>query len=222
MPAKLAARVRVFDTGHGRKTDATDAHAVVMVALRTRGLRQLVVDEELAVLQLLADRRDELSRAQTQTLNRLLAELVPGGAARHLTAVQAKALLASVRPRDLPGRTRQELAVELIGEVQALDGRLTALTRRLRQAVTATRSGLMDIYGIGPAGAARILADVGDVARFADRNRFASWTGTAPLDASSGAQIRHRLSRAGNRRINHVLYIAAVCQIRHDTPGRAY
>jgi len=80
----------------------------------------------------------------------------------------------------------------------------------------------MDLYGIGPAGAARILADVGDVARFADRNRFASWTGTAPLDASSGAQIRHRRSRAGNRRINHVLYIAAVCQIRHDTPGRAY
>jgi len=80
----------------------------------------------------------------------------------------------------------------------------------------------MDVYGIGPAGAARILADVGDVARFADRNRFASWTGTAPIDASSGAQIRHRLSRAGNRRLNHVLYIAAFVQLRHDTPGRAY
>ncbi|HEY3480225.1 MAG TPA: IS110 family transposase [Streptomyces sp.] len=225
VPAKLSARVRVFDTGHGRKTDATDAHAVVMVALRTRGLRQLIVEEELAVLGLLADRRDELSRTRTQTLNRLhrlLVDLVPGGGPRHLTALQAKALLASVRPRDLPGRTRRELAVELIGEVQALDGKLKALTGRLRQAVTATGSGLMDVYGIGPAGAARILADVGDVARFADRNRFASWTGTAPLDASSGAQIGHRLSRAGNRRINHVLYIAAVCQIRHDTPGRAY
>ena len=80
----------------------------------------------------------------------------------------------------------------------------------------------MDIYGIGPAGAARILADVGDVARFPDRNHFGSWTGTAPIDASSGAQIRHRLSRAGNRRINHVLHIAAVCQLRHDTEGRAY
>ena len=80
----------------------------------------------------------------------------------------------------------------------------------------------MDLHGIGPAGAARILADVGDVARFPDRNHFASWTGTAPLDASSGAQIRHRLSRAGNRRLNHVLYIAAFVQLRHDTPGRAY
>ena len=225
VPAKLAARVRVFDTGQGRKTDATDAHAVAMVALRTRGLRHVVADEDLEVLRLLADRRDELSRTRTQTVNRLhrlLAELVPGGARRHLTALQAKALLASVRPRNLAGRTRRELAVELISEVQVLDGKLKVLVRRLAEAVAAAGSGLTGLYGIGPAGAARILADVGDVARFADRNRFASWTGTAPIDASSGAQIRHRLSRAGNRRINHVLYIAAVCQIRHDTPGRAY
>jgi Transposase IS116/IS110/IS902 family len=55
-----------------------------------------------------------------------------------------------------------------------------------------------------------------------DRNHFASWTGTAPIDASSGEQLRHRLSRAGNRRLNHVLYIAGIVQIRHDTPGRAY
>src|SRR5215210_2579358 len=80
----------------------------------------------------------------------------------------------------------------------------------------------MDLYGVGPAGAARILVDVGNVARFANRNRFASWTGTAPLDASSGEQSRHRLSRAGNRRMNHVIYIAAVVQIRNDTEGREY
>ncbi|WP_337590195.1 IS110 family transposase [Ornithinimicrobium sufpigmenti] len=74
----------------------------------------------------------------------------------------------------------------------------------------------------GPWVAARILADVGDVARFVDRNRFASWTGTAPLDASSGEQNRHRLSRAGNRRMNHMIHIAAVTQLRLDTDGRAY
>ena len=70
--------------------------------------------------------------------------------------------------------------------------------------------------------AARILADVGEITRFADRNRFASWTGTAPLDASSGEQNRHRLSRAGNRRMNHMIHIAAVTQLRLDTDGRAY
>ena len=80
----------------------------------------------------------------------------------------------------------------------------------------------MDIHGVGPAGAARILADVGGIARFPDRNHFASWTGTAPIDASSGQHLRHRLSRAGNRRLNHVLYIARIVQLRHDTAGRAY
>jgi hypothetical protein len=80
----------------------------------------------------------------------------------------------------------------------------------------------MDLSGVGPVVAARVLADVGDVARFADRNRFASWTGTAPLDASSGEQNRHRLSRAGNRRMNRMLHIAATTQIRLDTEGRTY
>ena len=88
--------------------------------------------------------------------------------------------------------------------------------------VLARGSTLMDLPGVGPVVAARILADVGDVARFADRNRFASWTGTAPLDASSGEQIRHRLSRAGNRKMNHMLHIAAATQVRLDTEGRRY
>jgi len=60
-----------------------------MVALRTRGLRVLRVDAQTAVLRLLADRRDELSRARTQTVNRLhrlLAELAPGGAKRDLSS----------------------------------------------------------------------------------------------------------------------------------------
>jgi transposase len=225
VPAKLAARIRIFDTGQGRKTDAVDAHAVVMVALRTQGLRRLDADEGLAVLRLLADRRDQLSKARAQTLNRihrLLAELIPGGAPRQLSLFQADALLADVRPRDLAGKTRRELAAELIAELEVLDGKLKALNRRLAAAVTAAGSRLLDLYGIGPAGAARILADVGDIARFPNRNHFASWTGTAPLDASSGAQLRHRLSTAGNRRINHVLYIAGIVQLRHDTPGRRY
>ncbi len=83
-------------------------------------------------------------------------------------------------------------------------------------------STLMELPGVGPIVAARVLADVGDVTRFADRNRFASWTGTAPIEASSGEHVRHRLSRAGNRRMNHMIHIAAATQIRLDTEGRRY
>ena len=225
VPAKLAARVRVFDTGNARKTDATDAHAVAMVALRTPRLRQLSYDEELVALRLLADRRDELFHLRVQTVNRLqrlLTELIPGGAKRDLSALQAKRLLATVRPRTLVGKTIRRMAAEEIADLVAVDTKLKAIKRELRAAVRARGSHLMDLFGIGPAGAARILADVGDIARFPDRNHFASWTGTAPLDASSGDQIRHRLSRAGNRRLNHALHIAAIVQIRHDTEGRAY
>jgi transposase len=225
VPAKLAARVRVFDTGNARKTDATDAHAVAMVALRTPRLTALAYDEELIALRLLTDRRDELSHLRVQTVNRLqrlLTELVPGGAKRDLSALQAKRLLATVRPRTLVGKTIRRMAAEEIADLVAVDAKLKALKKELRAAVAARGSHLMDLFGIGPAGAARILCDVGDVARFPDRNHFASWTGTAPLDASSGEQIRHRLSRAGNRRMNHVLHIAAIVQIRHDTEGRAY
>ena len=95
-------------------------------------------------------------------------------------------------------------------------------TAELKVLVKARGSRLMDLPGVGRVVAARTLADVGDIARFADRNRFASWTGTAPLDASSGEQNRHRLSRAGNRRMNHMLHIAAISQIRLDTAGRAF
>ncbi len=80
----------------------------------------------------------------------------------------------------------------------------------------------MEVPGIGPAGAARILADVGDITSSPTATASPPGPGTAPLDASSGEQIRHRLSRAGNRRMNHVIHIAAIVQLRHDTEGRAY
>jgi transposase len=225
VPAKLAARVRVFDTGNARKTDAVDAHAVAMAALRTPRLTALTYDEELIALRLLTDRRDELSHLRVQTVNRLqrlLTELIPGGAKRDLSALQAKRLLATVRPRTLVGKTMRRMAAEEITDLVTVDAKLKAIKTELRAAVAARDSHLMDLFGVGPAGAARTLCDVGDVARFPDRNHFASWTGTAPLDASSGEQIRHRLSRAGNRRMNQVLHVAAIVQIRHDTEGRAY
>lgn len=225
VPAKLAARARVFDTGQGRKTDATDAHAIVMVALRDKGLRQVSFDPELMVLRMLCDRRDELSRSRVQALNRLhrlFLGLLPGGAPVKKSVSQYQALLATVRPRDPAGKTRRRMAAEELEDLHRLDAKLKSMKAELKAAVLATGSHLMDIHGIGPAGAARILADVGDVARFPDRNHFASWTGTAPIDASSGQHLRHRLSRAGNRRLNHVLYIAGIVQLRHDTAGRAY
>ena len=98
VPAKLAARVRLFDTGHNRKTDARDAHSIAIVAVRTEGLRVLKVDGELEALRMLADRREALTRRRVQTVDRLqalLAELLPGQAKKDITTGQAKAMLAT-------------------------------------------------------------------------------------------------------------------------------
>src|SRR3954449_3317085 len=128
-------------------------------------------------------------------------------------------MLASVRPRDIAGKTRRRIAAEELAELVAVEAKIKKANAELKEIVLARGSHLMDLRGVGPVVAARVLADVGDVSRFADRNKFASWTGTAPLDASSGEQIRHRLSRAGNRRANHVLHIAQPDPTRHRRPG---
>jgi transposase len=157
-----------------------------MAALRSTGLVQVHVDEDLVVMGMLADRRDELGRARTQTVNRLhrlLLELFPGGAKQFLSAQQARAMLATIRPRDLPGKTLRRLAAELVSELDAIDKKIRAIKKELTALVTARGSTLLELHGIGPSSAARLLADVGDIHRFVGRDKFASWNGTALLDA---------------------------------------
>jgi transposase len=98
VPQKLSTRARIFDVGHGRKSDPGDARTVAVVAIRTTGLRQVVPDDEMVALRLMSERRRDLVRSRTQTVNHLhqpLMELIPSGAQRNLTAKKARALLAT-------------------------------------------------------------------------------------------------------------------------------
>jgi transposase len=225
VPPKLSARTRVFTAGQGRKTDATDAHSVALAATRMRGLHLVAEDAQLEVLRVLADRRRALGEDHIRMvcqLHRLLLEMIPGGAKKALSAAQARALLARVRPRDAAGQARRRVAAELIADLERVYQRKKAADKELSAALKATGTTLTSLQGIGPSGAARLLAEVADITRFPDRGHFASWNGTAPIDASSGDHVRHRLSRAGNRQINRALHIMAVVQLRHPTKGRAY
>jgi transposase len=225
VPPKLSARARVFTTGQGRKTDATDAHSVALVGTRMSGLRPFVDDEQLTVLRVLVDRRRSLGEDHTRMvaqLHHLLLQLIPGGAKKDLSATQAKVLLATVRPRDAAGKARRRVAAELIADLERVYQRKKAANKELEVLVRATGTSLLELNGIGPSGAARLLVEVGDITRFPSKAHFASWNGTAPIDASSGDQIRHRLSRAGNRQINQVLHIMATVQLRNPTLGREY
>ena len=225
VPAKLSARMRVYATGQGRKTDETDAHSIALVGVRMTGLREVVNDETLEVLRLLVDRRRRIGEDHTRMvcqLHQLLLELLPGGAKKDLSAAQARRLLATVRPKDVAGKTRKRVAMELVVDLERVYARKKAANKELIELVKQTGTGLLDLHGIGPSGATRLLVEVGDVTRFPTKGHFASWTGTAPIDASSGDNVRHRLSRGGNRQINKALHMMAVVQLRNATEGRAY
>jgi transposase len=226
VPPKLSARARVFATGQGRKTDATDAHSVALVGTRMAGLRPVVRDAQREVLRILVDRRRAIGEEHTYKINQLHAlvlELIPGGAKRDLSAAQARKILVSVRPRDVVGKTRKRVAMELVVDLERIYARKKAANKELLALLAEVDTTLLNLHGIGPSGAARLLAEVGDITRFPDRAHFASWTGTAPIDASSGDNVRHRLSRGGNRKVNRVLHMMATVQLRtRTTEGRAY
>lgn len=226
VPAKLAARVRVYSQGHGGKTDLDDAVSIATAALFGDGTAAVHRDDDLVSLRLLSDRRAELVALRTQAvcrLHRLLVELTPGGMRRKLSADKALHALGLLRPDTPVDVVRVQLAREHVADIQALDSKIKTVGRQIGSLVETTGSGLVDLYGIGPVIAGRILAEVENVNRFPSRHHFASYNGTAPIDASSGEQVRHRLSRAGNRRLNHALHMMAVTQIRQpDSPGRGY
>jgi transposase len=225
VPAKLAARVRVLSVGHGRKSDPDDAVSVALAAQSVPQLRQVGVEDQATVLHLLTKRRQDLVAARTQTINRLhrlLLDLVPGGACRNLTAKRAAALLDQVAPTGAPAVTRWQLATELVADVRQLEQRIAAVEARIKAAVAQANTSLVQLFGVGPVLAAIFLGEVGDIGRFPTRHHFAAHTGTAPLEASSGQVIRHRLSRAGDRKLNHALYMMAMVQVRRPSAGQAY
>ena len=225
VPAKLSARVRALGGGSGRKTDTADAYAVAVAGLRARDLRPVRLDDATEILRMLTDRRQELVRARIATVNRLhevLAALIPGGARKNLRASTARRLLSSVRPRAVVGKARKQLALDYVGDLERLEARLKELKGQIAEAVATHGSSLVNIDGVGPLGAGKTLAEVIDVRRFPSKAHFASYTGTAPIDVSSGDNNRHRLNRGGNRRLNHALHIAAVVQYRMPGPGQDY
>jgi Transposase len=148
VPPKLSARARVFSTGQGRKTDATDAHSVALVGTRMSGLRPVIDDEQLAVLRVLVDRRRSLGEDHTRMISQLhalLLELIPGGAKKDLSAAQAKALLAKVRPRDAASKARRRVAAELIGDLERIYQRRKTADKELTELVAATGTSLMKL-----------------------------------------------------------------------------
>jgi transposase len=225
VPPTLAARVRLLGSGRGSKNDPNDALSTAIAALRDPHLRIVAAEDHSMVLRLLADRHQDLTRLRTQAICRLhalLAALSAGGVQKRLSANGAAAFLRRVHPVTAVGVERKNLALELVADVRRLDRAISGVKARAKVAVAASGTSVTDIVGVGPIVAALIVGHVGDVTRFPDAGHFASYNGTAPIEASSGPKVRHRLNPRGNRQLNHALHIAAIVQLRHDGPGRAY
>ena len=223
---KLGARVRLLATGASNKNDPNDALSVAVAALRSKSRRLVTADDYGAVLRVWSRRHRDLGRAKNQVACRLhavLCELVPGGVPEEITAAQATRVLGSATPSGAAGQARLELAAELLDDMRGLDARIRESKKKLAVAVKASSTSLTELFGVGPVVAATVIGDAGDVARFASRDHFASYNGTAPIEVSSGNRKIHRLSLRGNRRINHAIHMTAITQIRHaHSDGRAY
>jgi transposase len=223
---KLGARVRLLAAGNVNKNDPNDARSVAVAALRSPGVSEVRADDHAAVLKVWSKRYRDLGRSRTQVACRLhavLCELLPGGASRHITAGQATQVLQSVTPPDAVAAARCELAAAYIEDLRRIDARQREARNKLDAAVRASGTSLTGLFGIGPVIAATIIGEVRDVSRFPGRDHFAACNGTAPIEVSSGNRKVYRLSRRGNRRINHAVHMAAVTQVRHShSQGRAY
>src|SRR5215211_632954 len=225
VPPKLSARVRVLSTGNARKNDGLDALAIALAASRNERLADVDPETASEAMRLLSERRDDLVAERTRALNRLhglLRDLVPGGVTGKLSADRAARILRGIRPRGASSRVRRRLASEILLDVRTLDRKIADLNERIEAEVEASGTALTQIFGVGPILAATIIGAVGSVARFPTKAHFASYSGTAPVEASSGEVMRHRLSLAGNRKLNYALHMVATCQARSDARGGAY
>ena len=226
VPATLAARTRVLGSSRSNKTDPNDARSVALTALRHADLRKVLPVGHDEVLRLLAIRNLDIGDRRTQVvcrLHALLVELAPGGIAKEINASDVDGFLARLSPVTPVEQIRYQLAVELLDDIRRLDEQLKASHKRIRAAVLVSGTSLTELFGIGPIIAAMLIGYTGDIGRFANRDHYAAYNGTAPVEFSSGGRTVHRLSQRGNRQLNHALHMAAICQMRQPhSDGRAY
>ena len=225
VPPTLSARVRVLGSGKAQKNDSNDALSTAIAALRGRRLRRVTLDDQVAIVRLLATRHHDLVAHHTQALCRLhaqLANLSAGGVSGRLSPKRAEVMLATITSSDGVVAARKEHCRALLDDVLRLRAAIAESKARIGVAVLASKTSVTDVYGVGPIVAAIIVGHTGNVTRFASRDHYASYNGTAPIEASSGPTKRHRLNSRGNRQLNHAMHLAAVTQISRDTPGRVY
>jgi transposase len=216
VPARLAAAHRRLHEATGAKSDPIDAAAVARAAIAKPGLDRHRIDERVRELRVLVDYRADLVKRRTMAINQLKAQVhlwldrTPGDLTRARN-VNALATLISAAP--LSPRVRQALA-DMTAEIAAVSRHVGDLDTTIRELVSPLATSLLQVTGISYNSAAVLVAEIGDITRFSSSAKLARYAGCAPIPVYSADKPRHRLHRGGNRRLNSVLYTAAIVQKR--------
>jgi transposase len=212
------------------KSDLIDARAVARAALR-EGIERFpaaVLDEDALEIRLLHDHRASLVSERSRQINRLRWQLValcpeleaqlPPRSLRHephITRVARR--LARMTPT-----ARVRIARQLTSSIRALTRQINELEHELERLVNAHSPALVAEIGVGALTAATLIGHTAGAARFPTDAHFARLAGTAPIPASSGRTVRHRLDRGGDRQLNRALHMIALTRLRLDPATREY
>lgn len=211
------------------KTDALDAvlaaRSTLVMALSM--LRDRRAGQAHTALRVLTVAREHLNVERTRCINALTSLLrshdLGLDARRSLTPKQI-ASVAGWRRRDEPFgiATARAEAVRLAKRVLVLDDELAENREHITAIVTVEAPELLELRGVGAVTAAIVLTAWSHPGRIRSEAAFAQIAGTAPIPASSGNTIRHRLNRGGDRQLNRAMNTIVLTRMRTDSDTRAY
>lgn len=216
VPSRSMAAHRKLHAATGSKSDAIDAVAVAHAAIAAPDLDRHRIDERVRELRILTDYRSDLVKRRTMIINQLKAhahlwlDYTPGDLAR------AK-IISALRSRLDTASTNAHVRLvinEMIAELIDANGRIRELDDTIKELVTPLAPNLLEVIGISHNSAAILITEIDDISRFSSSAKLARYTGCAPIPVYSSDNERHRLHRGGNRRLNSVLYTAAIVQKR--------
>lgn len=212
------------------KSDPIDARAVALAAIR-EGLENLPVaflDEQAHEIRVLCDYRDQLMGERVRLINRLRWHLVR--IAPHLEAQLGPEALKGPRIRarlarqlgQLPASTELRVAKAQLRRINEITKEQKELFAELTDLIKVHAPQLLEQRSIGTVTAAVIIGRTAGAQRFRSEACFARHAGTAPIPASSGKTMRHRLHRGGDRQLNRAIHIIALGRVAWDPETRAY
>ena len=229
VPAAMTGQARKVSRRAG-KSDRIDARAVALAVVRDGigSFPQAFCDEHAMEIRVLCDYRDQIICERTRMINRLRWQLVT--IAPELETQLAQAALKGPRVcarlarqlARLPQSPRLRVTKALLRRVAEIGREERELLAELTRLIDAHAPQLLAQPGCGTVTAAIIIGHTAGAQRFPTDGHFARHAGTAPIPASSGNTVRHRLHRGGDRQLNRAIHIIALSRARTDPETRAY